>query len=89
MRSGVTVTAAWTQRGWSSGDHLIDDSRMAEIVGRSFASAAHAMRAAEARADRLGFAAVEYVVHATGERWRRGAEPSLPGRAPLYQSVAR
>lgn len=86
-RAGIIVTAAWTQRGWDSCDHLIDDSRIQEIVGLHYASVAHAMRAAGAREDRRGFAAIEYVVCATGERWRRGNEPSLPGRPALVKRL--
>lgn len=78
----ITVTAAWTQRGWDHHDHLIDDSRMTEIVGQKFASVDDAMRAARARADHRGFVAIEYVA-ADGSCWLRGDEPSLPGRPPL------
>lgn len=82
-KTGVIVTAAWTQRGWSPNDHLIDDSRLDEIIGRHFASVRAAMRAAEKRADERGYAAIEYLVCATGQTWQRGAEPALPGRAPM------
>lgn len=83
----ILITNAYTQRGWSSCDHLIDDSRMAEIVGREFKTLAGAMRAARARAHRLGFAAIEYIIVETGERWLRGDEPALPGRAPLCRRL--
>lgn len=84
----ITITHAYTQRGWDPGDHLIDDSRMSEIIGRHYASVSHAMSAARARADRRGYAAIQYVVQATGERWERGDDPALPGRNPLCKRVA-
>ena len=56
----ITITNAWNQRGWSGTDHLIDDSRMADIIGRSYSTVGHARRAVEARADRRGSASFEY-----------------------------
>lgn len=84
----IEVTQAWTQRGWCPTDHLIDDSRMDEIVGRSYRTVADALRAARKRADRRGFAAIEYLDTRTGEIWRRGDEPALPGRPPLCRRVS-
>jgi hypothetical protein len=85
-KCGVTVLRAWTQRGWSSTDHMIDDRRMDELVGMTFQSLRDAMRAAESRADSLGYAAIEYQ-RPDGQVWQRGAEPSLPGREPLHRRV--
>ena len=75
----ITVMTAWTQRGWSQNDHLIDDTRLHEMVGRSYSALAHARRAAVARADRRGFASIVYTT-SDGRRWAVGFEPSLPGR---------
>lgn len=83
----ISITNAYTQRGWSSTDHLIDDSRMVELIGRDFSTVANAMRAARARADKLGYAAIEYLDNRTGERWLRGDEPPLPGREPLCRRL--
>lgn len=80
----IEILEAYTQRGWSQSDHLIDDSRIAEIIGRRYATVEHAMRAARARADRRGYAAIRYR-DAAGEIWLRGDEPPLPGREPLHR----
>lgn len=82
----ITIEHAWTQRGWSANDYMIDDSRMAEIIGRSYRTAEHAMRAARARADELGYAAIRYRT-SDGEVWERGDEPSIPGRPALCRRV--
>lgn len=85
----IEVIHAWTQRGWSVDDHTIDDSRLDEIVGRTYATRAHALRAARARADKRGFAAIRYVDTRTGEVWEIGDEPNLPGRSRLCRRVLR
>lgn len=81
----ITITRAWTQRGWSPTDHLIDDTRMGEVVGRSYASVEHARRAVEARADSRGYASFEY--RAAGGRHYRcdtSARAKIPGRNVPY-----
>lgn len=82
----ITVTHAYTQRGWDPCDHLIDDSAMTEIIGREFRSVADAMRAARKRADRRGYAAIQYRLP-NGQEWLRGDEPPLPGRPPLCRRL--
>lgn len=89
MTKNIELLNAYTQRGWDSCDHLIDDSRMTEIVGRSYTTVTHAMRAASARASRRGFVAIRYLDRRTGEIIVRGNEPALPGRAPLYRCESR
>ena len=79
----LRVIEAWTQRGWSSSDHMIDDRRMDEIVGREFRTRANLLAAARARADARGFAAVRYLDTVSGETWVIGDEPNIPGRPRL------
>jgi hypothetical protein len=75
----VTITKAWTQRGWSSTDHMIDDSRLAEVVGVSYRSVEHARRAAAARADKRGFVSFQYTLD--GRLYEYDDSPSgIPGR---------
>lgn len=83
----LTIINAYTQRGWDACDHLIDDSRLDEIVGQSYSNRANMLRAARARADRRGFVAVEYRDSASGETWLIGDEPNLPGRPRLCRRV--
>lgn len=84
----LRIINAWTQHGWSSTDHLIDDSRLDEIVGREFRTREKLLSAARSRADRRGFAAVRYLDTVSGETWVVGDEPNLPGRARLCKRVA-
>lgn len=84
----IKIVNAYTQRGWDSCSHLIDDSRIRTMIGRRYADWRSAARAADRMADRRGYAAVEYVDLETGDRWLRGREPSMPGREPLNRRVA-
>ena len=84
----IQLTRAWTQRGWSSCDHLIDDSRLAEIIGRSYTTVAHAARAARARADRRGFVAFEYSLAGRRYQYDDSALLGIPGRrVPLITEL--
>ena len=82
----IRCTAAWTQHGWGGQDHLIDDRRIEALIGQTFRGPAALKRAATRAADRLGFAAIEYV-REDGHRIREGCEPALPGREPLYRDL--
>lgn len=75
----ITITNAWTQRGWSHADHLIDDGRLTELVGRTFRSLAVAAQAARKRGDQRGFVSFEYV-GPDGRRYLYDDSPALPGR---------
>lgn len=75
----IKVINAWTQRGWSPADYLIDDSRLTEIVGREYRTVEHAARAARARADERGYASFEYELR--GVRYLYDDSPPLPGRS--------
>lgn len=77
----LTISAAWTQRGWSANDHLIDDSRMNEIIGKTYQTLAQAKRAVAARADKRGYGMFRYTMD--GKTYCVGLEPNLPGR-PNY-----
>lgn len=83
----LTIINAYTQRGWGPTDHLIDDSRLDEIIGMSYSNCANMMRAARSRADSRGYVAVEYHDSVTGDRWLVGDEPNLPGRPRLCRRV--
>ena len=83
----LLVTSAENQRGWSPTDYLIDDERLAEIVGCRYRTLASLLSAARAREDARGYARVEYVIEETGERWVVGTEPSFPGRSRLYRRL--
>jgi len=83
----ITITDAYTQRGWSQHDHLIDDSDIARMIGREYADLAEAMEEADERCDPRGFPALEYILDATGERWLRGGEPDLPGRRAMARRI--
>ncbi len=78
----LIITAAWTQRGWSRNDHLIDDTRLDAVIGRTYGTVAAAKRAVTAKADPRGYGSFEYVLP-DGSSFRVGCEPSLPGR-PNY-----
>lgn len=79
----IEILDAWTQHGWSSTDHMIDDTKIKGMIGRTYQSYPAALRIADRLADRRGFAAIRYLDKITGEIWTRGAEPNLPGRTPL------
>jgi hypothetical protein len=81
--TGVVVVRAWTQRGRSSTDHLIDDTRLDECVGRRFATVEHARRAVEARADRRGYASFEYTLGSKRYVYDCSAALGIPGRDVL------
>jgi len=76
----ITILNAWTQRGWSSQDYRIDDSRLAEVVGRSYATVEHARRAVEARADELGYPSFEYECRGRRYRYDCSSRLRIPGR---------
>lgn len=77
----ITITNARTQRGWSPTDHLIDDSRLAEVIGVSYASVEHARRAVASRCDSRGYGMFEYVCHAGSRHYRYDDSPgNIPGR---------
>lgn len=80
------VSNASVQRGWSNRDHLIDDSAVDRLISRRFRTWT-ALRAAMDRVKAPGFITVEYLDETTGEMWRRGNEPSLPGRQPLCRRI--
>lgn len=79
--TNITITEAHTQRGWSPTDHLIDDTRLDEVIGRSYATVEHARRAVEARADDRGYATFEFE-DGRGRHWRYDCSAGLgiPGR---------
>lgn len=73
----LLVTNARNQRGWSSTDHLLDDSRLHEMIGQAYASVASMRRAALARAE--SFPLVEYELN--GRRYQYDGSPTdIPGR---------
>jgi hypothetical protein len=77
--SSVIIINAWTQRGWSSTDHMIDDTRLAEVVGREFRTLEHARRAVEARTDRRGYGTFTYEL--AGRTYQYDDSPAgIPGR---------
>lgn len=87
----VEVVEACTQRGWSSRDHMIDDSRIAAMVGRVYVSARAALEAGKRLADDLGFASVTFVYlegPCGGQRWTIGGEPEITGREALCRRDA-
>ena len=45
----ITVIDAGARQGYSSTDHLIDDSELAEIIGKKFSSVGKALVAADKR----------------------------------------
>lgn len=85
MTKPIQILQAWTQPGWDAHSHLINDAAMREIEGLSYSTVAHAMRAARARADRRGFAAIRYLDTRVNEIWVRGDDPVIPGRRPLLR----
>jgi len=87
MTRPILIERAWTQRGWSSCDHMIDDSAIDRCVGRTYRTPAEALRAAARLADDLGFAAIVWRDLRTGRVERWGAEPSLPGRERMRDVV--
>jgi hypothetical protein len=75
----LTVTDAWTQRGWDPCDHLIDDTRITGMVGRTYRDLSALRREAQRRADRRGYPTVEY--HDGHRRYRYDGSPQgIPGR---------
>lgn len=76
----VMLTNAYTQRGWDSCDHLINDAGLDEIIGRQYATVEHAARAARARADRRGFVTFEYALEGKRYRYDDSANAGIPGR---------
>lgn len=73
----LIVLDAWTQHGWASDDHLIDDSRISGLVGRRYQSLAALRRAARRMEDPRGFAAVRYSLD--GRMYEVGFQPDIPG----------
>lgn len=73
----LTILEARNQRGWDSQDHMLDDSKLEELIGRSYKTMAQLRRAVVARES--SFARVVYE-GPDGMRYEFGTEPSLPGR---------
>jgi hypothetical protein len=80
----IVILEAWTQKGWDPCDHLIDDSKLDEVIGKSYATVEHAKRAVESRADRRGFASFIYRDR-NGRRYKydTSANLKIPGRSVL------
>ncbi len=77
MPDSLIVLDAWTQRGWAADDHLIDDSAISGLVGRSYQSLTALRRAARRLQDPRGFAAARYRL--AGHVWEVGFQPGIPG----------
>lgn len=82
----ITITDAYTQRGWSPTDHLIDDEPIRRMIGRTYHDRASAMRAARKLADPRGYAALVYTTD-DGETWESGDEPDIVGRTRLHRRI--
>lgn len=85
-RGAVVLVSCYTQRGWSSCDHTIDDSGAAEVEGREYPSAAKALAAAVCACEGP-YLFVELLWTSgprAGEVWTIGTEPRMPGRDPVY-----
>lgn len=77
----MTVINAWTQHGWSCSDHLIDDSRLADMIGRRYQSLAALKREADRRCDPRGYPTVEYIgPDGATYRYDGSAGLGIPGR---------
>jgi hypothetical protein len=75
----LTVTNAWTQRGWSNQDHLIDDEPISGMIGRTYANLTPLKADAQRLADRHGYPSVEF--ESVGRLYRYDGSPSgIPGR---------
>ncbi len=73
----LTVTNARNQQGWGCRDHLLDDSALADMIGRTYPNLAALKRAAQRRAE--SYPTVEY--HDAYRRYRyRGDPTGIPGR---------
>lgn len=84
----IVITKAWTQRGWDRDDHLIDDSRLREVIGRTYATVEHARRAVVARRDRRGPASFEFARGGRRYRYDTTARWDVPGRqVPLIEDI--
>lgn len=76
----VTITAAHVERGWSTRDHLIDDSPADQLVGRRFRCVADAMRAATRAEGRWSHAVRVTLRDRDGRLWDATTAPEVPGR---------
>mgnify|MGYP001601780730 CR=1 FL=1 len=73
----LTVTNAWNQHGWDSLDHLLDDSALTDMIGRTYTNLAALKRAAQHRAE--SYPTVEY--HDGHAKYcYRGDPTGIPGR---------
>lgn len=79
VKTIITVTNAWNQRGWSALDHQIDDSALTTMIGQHYTSLAELKRAAEERAQ--SYATVEFRdQYGDLYQWRGDARLRIPGR---------
>lgn len=83
----ITITDAYTQRGWSPTGHLINDEPIRRMIGRTYHDRGAAMRAARKLADDRGYAALIYTTD-DGEVWESGDEPDIVGRTRLHRRVS-
>jgi hypothetical protein len=73
----LQVIRAFNQRGWSSTDHLLDDSPLEGMVGRNYKT----LRGLKQAAQRLAktWPTVEYTVGGRTYRYN-GSPTNIPGR---------
>jgi hypothetical protein len=70
IRGAVSVVDAEIQRGWSSSDHLIDDSAIKQMVGWKYRNLRAAVEAASNCTGKHSSAATLVVKDAQGRKWK-------------------
>ena len=71
------IENAWNQRGWDSRDHLLDDSDLEEMIGKTYPNLSSLKKIAQKLAN--SFPTIIYRDQ-FGKRWKYDGSPNIPGR---------